>query len=80
MKVIYPKYVIYYDYDDNRFGFTYNYYVRDLGQVYFTSEEIAKQCLEEFKEDLLEFYKFNMEEWLSESIWYDFKRGKDSYR
>ena len=56
------KYVIYYDYDDNRFGFTYNYYSRDLGQIYFTSEEIAKQCLKEFKEELLEFYKFEMEE------------------
>ena len=56
------KYVIYYDYDDNRFGFTYNYYSRDLGQIYFTSEEIANQCLEEFKEELLEFYKFEMEE------------------
>ena len=56
------KYVIYYDYDDNRFGFTYNYYSRDLGQIYFTSEEIAKQCLKEFKEELLEYYKFEMEE------------------
>lgn len=56
------KYVIYYDYDDNKFGFTYNYYSRDLGQIYFTSEEIANQCLEEFKEELLEFYKFEMEE------------------
>ncbi len=56
------KYVIYYDYDDNKFGFTYNYYSRDLGQIYFTSEEIANQCLEEFKEELLEFYKFEMKE------------------
>ena len=56
------KYVIYYDYDDNRFGFTYNYYSRDLGQIYFTSEEIARQCLKEFKEELLEYYKFEMEE------------------
>lgn len=56
------KYLIYYDYDDNKFCFTYVYYVRDLGQVYFTSEEIANQCLEEFKEELLEFYKFEMEE------------------
>lgn len=56
------KYLIYYDYDDNKFYFTYVYYIRDLGQIYFTSEEIAKQCLEEFKEELLEFYKFEMEE------------------
>lgn len=56
------KYVIYYDYDDNRFCFTYVYYSRDLGQIYFTSEEIANQCLEEFKKELLEFYKFEMEE------------------
>ena len=56
------KYVIYYDYDDNKFGFTYNYYNRDLGQIYFTSEEIVRQCLEEFKEELLEYYKFEMEE------------------
>ena len=56
------KYLIYYDYDDNKFCFTYVYYVRDLGQVYFISEEIANQCLEEFKEELLEFYKFEMEE------------------
>ena len=56
------KYVIYYDYDDNKFGFTYNYYSRDLGQIYFTSEEIARQCLKEFKEELLEYYKFEMEE------------------
>lgn len=56
------KYLIYYDYDDNKFCFTYVYYVRDLGQIYFTSEEIANQCLEEFKEELLEFYKFEMEE------------------
>lgn len=56
------KYLIYYDYDDNKFYVTYNYYVRDLGQVYFTSKEIANQCLEEFKEELLEFYKFEMEE------------------
>ena len=56
------KYLIYYDYDDNKFCFTYVYYVRDLGQVHFTSEEIANQCLEEFKEELLEFYKFEMEE------------------
>ena len=56
------KYLIYYDYDDNKFYVTYNYYVRDLGQVYFTSKEIANQCLEEFKEELLEFCKFGMEE------------------
>ena len=56
------KYSIYYDYDDNKLGLTYNYYNRNLGQIYFTSEEIAKQCLEEFKEELLEFYKFEMEE------------------
>ena len=56
------KYLIYYDYDDNKFYFTYVYYIRDLGQVYFTSKEIANQCLEEFKEELLEFYKFEMEE------------------
>lgn len=56
------KYVIYYDYDDNELCITNNYYVRDLGQVYFTSKEIAEQCLEEFKEELLEFYKFEMEE------------------
>ena len=56
------KYLIYYDYDDNKFCFTYVYYSRDLGQIYFTSEEIANQCLEEFKEELLEFYKFEMEE------------------
>lgn len=56
------KYLIYYDYNDNKFYFTYVYYIRDLGQVYFTSKEIANQCLEEFKEELLEFYKFEMEE------------------
>lgn len=56
------KYLIYYDYDDNKFYFTYVYYIRDLGQVYFTSKEIANQCLEEFKEELLEFYKFEVEE------------------
>lgn len=56
------KYVIYYDYDDNELCITNNYYSRDLGQIYFTSEEIAKQCLKEFKEELLEFYKFEMEE------------------
>lgn len=56
------KYLIYYDYDDNKFYFTYVYYIRDLGQVYFTSKEIANQCLEEFKEELLEFYKFEMDE------------------
>ena len=56
------KHLIYYDYDDNKFYVTYNYYVRDLGQVYFTSKEIANQCLEEFKEELLEFCKFGMEE------------------
>ena len=56
------KYVIYYDYDDNELCITYVYYIRDLGQVYFTSKEIANQCLEEFKEELLGFYKFEMEE------------------
>ena len=55
------KYLIYYDYDDNKFYFTYVYYIGYLGQVYFTSKEIANQCLEEFKEELLEFYKFEME-------------------
>ena len=56
------KYSIYYHYNCNNLEITNYCNVRDFGQVYFTSYELAEQCLEEFKDELLKYCRFGMED------------------
>ena len=53
------KYYIYYDYDDNCLDVDYIYDYRDFGQIYFTSQEIAKKAIKTFENDLIRFFTTN---------------------
>lgn len=50
------KYEICFDYDGNELFINDYSSIRMFGQIYFTSEEIAKQAIEEFKDDLLWYF------------------------
>lgn len=50
------KYYIYYDYDNSNIIIGDSDVCRDVGQVYFRSEEIAQKAIDTFKEDLLWYF------------------------
>ena len=52
------KYIISYRIDGNIF-INKVYSFKDLGQVYFTSKEIAEKALETFKDDLVRYFTSN---------------------
>ena len=52
------KYIISYRIDGNIF-IDKVYSFKDLGQVYFTSKEIAEKALETFKHELIRYFKSN---------------------
>ena len=53
----YTKYTISYDYTKNTFEITRSWIVRCLNNVYFTSEEKAKEAMNTFKNELLWYFK-----------------------
>ena len=52
------KYIITYNKDDGIFIYMV-YTLKNFGQVYFTSKEIAEKALEAFKDDLIRYFKSN---------------------
>ena len=50
------KYSIKYAYDDNNLFIGWNYDVKEVGVVYFVHEEIAKQAIELFRDDLIKYF------------------------
>ena len=50
------KYEICFDYDGNELFINDYSSIRVFGQIYFTSEEIAKQAIEEFKSELIWYF------------------------
>lgn len=51
------KYSINYDYSFKNLYVAKPMYIRDFGQVYFTSKSIAEQAIEEFRNELLWYFK-----------------------
>lgn len=47
---------IYYDYEEHKFSTYSGDYIRDFGQVYFDTEEHAKQVIEEFRDELTWYF------------------------
>lgn len=54
--VIQSKWYIEYDFDGEELFVSWDTCIRSFGQIYFTSEEIAKQAREEFKDELLWYF------------------------
>ena len=50
------KYYIYYDYDYSKLLIDCNTCSKKFGNVFFSSEEIAQKAIEEFKDELLEYF------------------------
>ena len=50
------KYSIKYAYGDNNLFIGWNYDVKEVGVVYFVHEEIAKQAIELFRDDLIKYF------------------------
>lgn len=50
------KYYVRYDYEDNYWKVGYTFVVRDLGKIYFRTEEDAQYIIDNFKEELLEYW------------------------
>ena len=50
------KYGIWYNADHGKIEVGSTWAVRDFGQVYFISEEVAQQAIELFKEDLIKYF------------------------
>jgi hypothetical protein len=51
------KYYFYYDASDDHISINYIYVTKHFGQIYFTSKEIATQCLDEFRDELNKYFK-----------------------
>lgn len=49
------KYYIYYDYKDKKIETDYYSDCRDVGQIYFTTEEQAQEFINKYKAEILEF-------------------------
>lgn len=49
-------YYIKYNYDDKEIICDYICYTRDFSQIYFSSEEICKQAIEKFKDELVKYF------------------------
>lgn len=50
------KYHIYFDYESESVVTCESWELRDFGQVYFKTEEIAEQAIKLFKEELIKYY------------------------
>lgn len=50
------KYYIRYDYEDNYWKVDYTFVVRDLGKIYFKTEEDAQYIIDNFKDELMEYW------------------------
>lgn len=50
------KFFIVYDFDSEEIFVSWVTCTRDFGQIYFTSEQIAEQAIEEFKDELLWYF------------------------
>lgn len=50
------KLVIYYDYTRKEFGVTCTWVCKYLGEIYFKTEEDAKYIINNFKEELMEYF------------------------
>ncbi|NLZ46199.1 MAG: hypothetical protein GX896_05855 [Clostridiales bacterium] len=47
------KFFIYYDYDTGELAVDFNLFCKDLNQLYFETEESARNAIEKFKDDLI---------------------------
>ena len=50
------KYYIYYNYEEEELAVSGAWSVRDFGQVYFKTEELAELAIELFKKDLIKYF------------------------
>lgn len=50
------KYFIRYDYEDDYWKVDYTYIVRDLGKIYFKTKEDAQYIIDNFKDELMEYF------------------------
>lgn len=50
------KYFIRYDYENDYWKVDYTFIVRDLGKIYFKTEEDAQYIIDNFKDELMEFF------------------------
>lgn len=55
------KWLIAYDYEDQTINFFSNRAIRDIGQIYFSSEDIAQKAVEKVGEDRIKKYLFGVE-------------------
>lgn len=55
-KVREEKFYLMYDYEEKKIEYDYVYTVRDFSQIYFSSEEIAKSAIEQFKDELIKYF------------------------
>jgi len=55
-KIIQSKWYIVYDFDGEELFVSWDTCIRSFGQIYFISEQIAEQAIEEFKDELLWYF------------------------
>ena len=53
------KHYVRYNNNNSEIGISYAWQSREFNQVYFSSEEIAKKCIETFKDDLIRYFTTN---------------------
>jgi hypothetical protein len=51
-----PKYCIYYDYGDERFAITDTFNYKYFGEIYFKTYEDAQYIIDNFKDELMEYW------------------------
>ena len=54
------KYYIYYDYDINELKISCYYSSCNIGDISFYSEEITRQAIEEFEDDLIKYFTIDI--------------------
>lgn len=57
-----PKYILLYSYDSSKINCAPMFSVKDVGQIYFSSEEIALRAIEFVGEDNIKKYLYDIEE------------------
>ena len=57
-----PKFILLYSYDSSKINCAPMFSIKDVGQIYFSSEEIAKRAIEFVGEDNIKKYLFGIEE------------------
>lgn len=57
-----PKYILLYSYDSSKINCEPMFSVKDVGQIYFSSDEIARRAIEFVGEDNIKKYLFGIEE------------------